>query len=101
MFKENIQNYNKNCPEAGVTKSLRFYLLESEMDQFFLKGTDVDDCTLPEFKHLLIVFGGVGGIEAALEVIIYLCTLRLIKRRNKKTTISCVFDVVTKQMFYQ
>ncbi|XP_023328155.1 putative methyltransferase C9orf114 [Eurytemora carolleeae] len=32
------------------------------------KGTDVDDCTLPEFKHLLIVFGGVGGIEAALEV---------------------------------
>ena len=55
----------------------------------FLKGTDVDDCTLPEFKHLLIVFGGVGGIEAALEVIIYLCTLRLIKLRNMKTTIYC------------
>ena len=64
------------------------------MDQFYLKGTDVDDCTLPEFKHLLIVFGGVGGIEAALEVIIYLCTLRLIKLRNMKTTISCVFDVL-------
>ena len=64
----------------------------------FLKGTDVDDCTLPEFKHLLIVFGGVGGIEAALEVIMHLCTLRLIKLRNMKTSISCVFDVVTKQI---
>jgi len=31
------------------------------------KGTDVDECELPKFSHLLIVFGGVGGLEAALQ----------------------------------
>jgi len=32
------------------------------------KGEDVDGISLPQFSHLLVVFGGVGGIEAALEV---------------------------------
>jgi len=32
------------------------------------KGSDIDECTLKKFSHLLIVFGGVGGLEAALEV---------------------------------
>ncbi|KRY37233.1 Uncharacterized protein T01_9180, partial [Trichinella spiralis] len=31
------------------------------------KGTNVDNVQLPSFKHLLIVFGGVKGIEACIE----------------------------------
>ncbi|XP_050293511.1 putative methyltransferase C9orf114 [Anthonomus grandis grandis] len=31
------------------------------------KGTSVDDFECPKFKHLLIMFGGVKGLEAALE----------------------------------
>ena len=31
------------------------------------KGTNVEDVDLRNFKNLLIVFGGVGGLEAALE----------------------------------
>jgi len=32
------------------------------------KGCCIDEYVLPKFNHLLIVFGGVAGIEAALEV---------------------------------
>ena len=32
------------------------------------KGEDVDGVALTGFKHLLIVFGGVAGLESALEV---------------------------------
>lgn len=31
------------------------------------KGENVDDVSLPSFKHMLVVFGGLHGIEAALE----------------------------------
>lgn len=31
------------------------------------KGSDVDQYVLPSFKHLLIVFGGLKGLEASLE----------------------------------
>ncbi|KRY01437.1 Uncharacterized protein T4E_11349, partial [Trichinella pseudospiralis] len=31
------------------------------------KGTNVDNVQLPSFKHLLVVFGGVKGIEACIE----------------------------------
>jgi len=31
------------------------------------KGKNVDDITVPKFEHLLIVFGGVGGLEQALQ----------------------------------
>ena len=32
------------------------------------KGTNVDETEIKPFKHLLVVFGGVAGLEAALEV---------------------------------
>ena len=37
---------------------------------FFVKfqGKNVDDITVAKFEHLLIVFGGVGGLEQALQV---------------------------------
>lgn len=31
------------------------------------KATSVDETTCPEFNHALIVFGGLKGLEAALE----------------------------------
>ena len=31
------------------------------------KGERVEDTKVPPFRHLLIVFGGVGGLEAAVE----------------------------------
>lgn len=32
------------------------------------KGEDIDNCSgLPQFKHLLLVFGGLQGLEASLE----------------------------------
>lgn len=31
------------------------------------KGTSIDEFNSPKFKHLLIMFGGVQGLEAALE----------------------------------
>ncbi|XP_066259976.1 putative methyltransferase C9orf114 [Euwallacea similis] len=31
------------------------------------KGTSVDEFTCPKYKHLLVVFGGLHGLEAALE----------------------------------
>lgn len=31
------------------------------------KGSSIDDFECPTFKHVLIVFGGVQGLEAALE----------------------------------
>ncbi|CAG9772423.1 unnamed protein product [Ceutorhynchus assimilis] len=31
------------------------------------KGSSIDDFTCPKYKHLLVVFGGVQGLEAALE----------------------------------
>ena len=31
------------------------------------KGDHVDSLSLPAFKNLLVVFGGVGGLEAALQ----------------------------------
>jgi len=31
------------------------------------KGTNIQQCDLKPFKHLLVVFGGVGGLEAALQ----------------------------------
>ena len=32
------------------------------------RGEDVSQAKLPPFKHLLVVFGGVAGIEQAVEV---------------------------------
>ena len=34
------------------------------------KGQNVDSAVLPNFNHLLVVFGGVAGLEAALQVVI-------------------------------
>ncbi|XP_068723995.1 putative methyltransferase C9orf114 [Montipora capricornis] len=31
------------------------------------RGTSVDDLELPNFRHLLVVFGGLKGLEASLE----------------------------------
>ncbi|KAJ8911616.1 hypothetical protein NQ315_017126 [Exocentrus adspersus] len=31
------------------------------------KGTSVDEFTCPKYKHLLVIFGGVQGLEAAIE----------------------------------
>lgn len=31
------------------------------------KGTPVDDFVCPKYKHVLVVFGGLKGLEAALE----------------------------------
>ena len=47
---------------GGVQKILALY--------FFVKfqGKNVDDITVAKFEHLLIVFGGVGGLEQALQV---------------------------------
>ena len=36
------------------------------------KGTDVGEATIKDFKNLLVVFGGVAGLEAALEVKIFI-----------------------------
>ena len=35
---------------------------------YVFQGGNVDEYELPKFNHLLVVFGGVAGIEAALEV---------------------------------
>ena len=39
-----------------------------------IQGCCIDEYVLPKFNHLLIVFGGVAGIEAALEVKVQLQT---------------------------
>ncbi|KAF5893837.1 putative methyltransferase C9orf114 [Clarias magur] len=31
------------------------------------KGSDTDDATLPSFRHLLVVFGGLQGLEASVD----------------------------------
>ena len=55
---ENISQVFTGCPyKAGYDLMLG----TSE------KGEDVDGLTLRSFQNLLIVFGGVGGLEAALE----------------------------------
>ena len=55
---ENISQVFTGCPhQAGYDLMLG----TSE------KGDNVDNLSLKPFKNLLIVFGGVGGLEAALE----------------------------------
>lgn len=47
-----------------MSRPLRFV---SSIISFFSPGKSLEDLTVPQYKHSLMLFGGLQGLEAALE----------------------------------
>ena len=54
--------------EIGQKNMFTYFEYMWSNANYVFQGGNVDEYELPKFNHLLVVFGGVAGIEAALEV---------------------------------